>query len=560
MNQHDRRAVNDYIRDLPTQTRAALAADDFEIWCYYGFGVVLNSAQLEAHDAIRSWPRGSVHLWRWANRVGKTSGLVLTHMNYGWAKRGYENAQLERWIDYLYRTLHAAPLNRLMGKAWEMADALIHGSSDLQLNPLTSRQRPAPLGALYTARTGRAKDGSDEMWVECVNNSRIDFLSTQGGAARMESEKWWLLDWDEFVRQQPVADIPLIFDQTLLPRSSDHMAPVILSGTVTEDSDPIYAEIEDIAADSPKDWNIMSFDRSVNFAQSRASIDRQLRLSIDKSVARRSVEGQKGEGGRGALYPTFLLSNAFDGELPPELVERQVELIRGLGYEFISMFDHAANGDLNVVQTWAVPWPVPQGDELLEQPILAVGLAERRSGGHMTPTLQAAFARAEVERYDSRELIVDSTGEGGLLVHRTVKQALVRHRCTVIPCDFGSRSSAKGTINKEEGLQALQRMLGWGLDYAADEYGWVGDWPDVGEGSFGLVRFPFEENWRRLHRELSVLKRDDQHQRQDRAMTAVMGAWRLYRQLETRQALARPFRMTANRRRPKARRQEMIVR
>lgn len=379
----------------------------------------------------------------------------------------------------------------------------------------------------------------------------------------MESEKWWLIDWDEFVRQQPVTDIPLLFDQTFLPRSSDFMAPLILAGTVTEDSDPVYAEIEDVAADAPQDWNVKSFDRSVNFSQSRASIDRQVRLSIDKSIARRSVEGQKGEGGRGALYPTFLLSNAFDHDLPVEINEAQVELLRGFGYEFISMFDHAANGDLNVVQTWAVPWPCPPGDELLEQRIIAVGLAEKRSGSHLTPTLQARFAANEVERYGSRVLIVDATGEGGLLAERAIRELLALEgvRCTVVPCDFGRRGSAKYTLVKEEGLQALQRMLGWGLDHAADEYGWVGDWPEIGpEARFGLVSFPFEDNWRRLHRELAVLRRDDTHQRQDRAMTAAMGAWYLHKRLGARGGLAVPFRMTANRRRPKAGQESMIVR
>lgn len=565
MKQSDLRAAYDYLRELPKDVRVAVETDDFELWCYYGWGVIPNTAQLEAHNDIRQWPPGSVHLWRFANRTGKTSGLILTHMNFGWYKRGYENAEIDRWLQYTYRTLHAAPLNRLMGKAWEMADALIHGSSELQLNPLTNRQRKAPLAPLYEARTGRSRDQSDEMWVECVNGARIDFLSTQGGAARMESEKWWFLDWDEFVRQQPVSDIPLIFDQTLLPRSSDHMAPIVLSGTVTEDSDPIYAEIEDVAAESPKDWNVKSFDRSANFAQSRESIDRQLRLSIDKSVARRSVLGEKGEGGRGSLYPTFLLSNAFDGDLPTTIGPQQIALIRGFGYEFVSMFDHAANGDLNVVQTWAVPWPVPHGDDLLAQPILAVDLTEKRSGSHLTTTLQARFALDVVRRFRSRILIVDSTAEGGLLVFRTIRDTARQDpetsRCAVIPCDFGARGSGKGTVNKEEGLQGLQRMLGWGLDYAADDYGWVADWPETNGEEFGLIRFPFEDNWRRLHRELAVLRRDDSHQRQDRAMTAVMGAWHLHRMLNARGGVAVPFRMTGNRRaRKQPDRELMIVR
>jgi hypothetical protein len=554
-----RRELVNAIRELPPQTRAALASDDFDLFCYYGWGVVSNSAQLESHQALRAWPPGSIHLWRWANRTGKTSGLILDHLWAIWKKWRYENEDLDRWLGYTYRTLQAAPLNRLMGKAWEAGEALIADTSILQRSPLTNRQRPAALASLFSARTGKTPDGSEAMWIECANGGRIDFLSTHDGAGRMESETWWLIAWDEFVRHQPVGDIPLLFDQTFLPRSSDFMAPVILSGTVTEDSDPIYAEMEDIASQSPKDWNIMSFDRRVNFSQSSASIDRQIRLSFDRQVADRSVEGKLGSGGRGSLLPTFLLANAFDDELEEDTSPERVDMLHAMGYEFVSMFDHAATGDLNVVQTWAVPWPPAQGDEMLGE-IFGAGLAEKRSGSHMTPTLQAKFALDEVERFDSIALIVDGTGEGGALVCNGLQHDLAGSDTRVIKCEFSGRAS-KGTSNKEHGLQSLQRLLSWGLDAAVDEYGWVGDWPELPEGErFGILRFPYTGPWRKLHRELAVLKREDQHQRQDRAMTAVMGAWHLRRMLEGRQTVPTRFSMIPQRRRSKRTRELAVVR
>ena len=493
-------------------------------------------------------------MWRFANRVGKTSGLILDHMWFVWKKWRYVNEDLDRWLGYTYKTLHAAPLNRLMGKAWEMGEALIAGGSELQLDPFTHRQRPAPLGPLFTARTGRTPDGSDGMWIDCANGGKVDFLSTHDGAGRMESDTWWVLSWDEFVRHQPVTDIPLLFDQTFLPRSSDHMAPVILSGTVTEDSDPVYAEMEEVAALSPKDWNLKSFDRSVNFSQSQASIDRQMRLSFDKEVAGRSVMGKLGEGGRGSLYPTFLLNQAFDASLPTEPTAEFIEILHHMGYGIISAFDHAASGDLNVVQSWAVPgWPSPDAERMMEErePILAIDISEKRSGSHLTPTLQAKFALDVVERLGSDVLIVDASGEGGVIASNGLKHDLANSGTLVVPCQFAGRTQVKGLSNKELGLQSLQRMLGWGLDTAADDYGWIGDWPELPEGaSFGLVRFPFDGNWRKLHRELAVLRREDQHQRQDRAMTAVMLAWWLLKRLEGQQGVPQRFSIIPQRRRP----------
>jgi hypothetical protein len=557
----DRRELIAAVASLPGKARAALSSNDPELFSYYGFGIVLNDAQLEAFRDLERWGPGAIHLLRWANRTGKTTGLTLIELMAIWKKWRYETERLEDWLDFTYKVLHAAPLNRLMGRAWESVDSFIRGSAWQQRNPLTNRQRTPFLAPFFEARSGKAPDGSESLWVQCANGGRIDYLSTHDGAGRMESETWWLLVWDEFVRHAPVGNIPLLFDQTFLPRSSDYMAPVILSGTVTEESDPIYAELEEIALESPKDWNVSSYERSVNFSQTQESIDRQMRVSIDKNVAGRSVSGKMGEGGRGALFPTFLMRNMLDHGLPEYVGEDAIKRLRAMGYEFISMFDHAATGDLNVVQTWALPWPIPTGDELLDNGgIIAVGLAEKRSGGHITPTLQAHFALEEAARFGSKVLIVDATGEGGALVTSGLRHELVGSGIGVVKADFGSRGRSKGTVMKEEGLQSLQRMMAWGLDYAADENGWVGDWPELNEGdTFGILSMPFAGNWRKLYRELSVLKRDDSHQRQDRAMTSVMGAWYLRRSLDIRQTGPQRFSIIPSRRRA-ARRDTVVVR
>ena len=551
MNPTERRAFLDATRDLPAKHRAWLSSDDPELFAFYGWGVLLNSAQVEAINAILDWPAGTIHLWRWANRTGKTTGLVVAHLYHAWRKLRYENPELERWLDYKYRTLHSAPLNRLTGKAWELADSLIAGAAIQQRSPTTHTQRTAFLAPFFKTHAGRNRDGSDILEVRCQNNAVIDFLSTQGGAGRLESEAWWFIDWDEFGRQQPIDDVPILFDQTFLPRSSDFEAPIVLSSTVTDDSESIYQEIEDIASDSPKDWNVMSFGREANYSQTQASIDRQRRLSLDPAIAARSLDGAIGEGGRGSLFPHFLLATAFDMRLEPEYSDAELRSLQDRGHIFISSFDHAAAGDLNVVTTWAVPWPVPT-DEAAIGAVRGVGIAERRSGSHLTPTLQAQFAYDEVERFDSRFLIVDATAEGGQLVYRTLREWMPER---VVPCSFNEKRVGALVKNKELGLQALQRQLGWGLDVIAETDGWVGEWPPAAAGSFGVYRVPMRGRWLKLHREIAVLRRDDSHQRQDRAMTLVQLAWYLDKFMGSVRSVATPFSIVGRKARPKRRRQ-----
>ena len=79
-------------------------------------------------------------------------------------------------------------------------------------------------------------------------------------------------------------------------------------------------------------------------------------------------------------------------------------------------------------------------DLVNEGGIMAVGLAEKRSGGHLTPTLQAHFAADEVARTGARILIVDGTGEGGVLVYRQLRQDLPG--ISVVPANFSQKGAA----------------------------------------------------------------------------------------------------------------------
>src|SRR5262245_58734705 len=277
-----------------------LSGDNIELWAYHGLGIMLNDAQVEAARAMIEWPQGTIHVWRWGNRTGKTTGDFIIEANFAWRKRFFQSRVPSEWLGYRYRVLHAAPTNRLMGRAWQLAqDVSEVRALDHQRSPVTGLVRKALLAPMFSAESGKTADGSDALWVSVANGSVIDFLSTHDGAGRMESEAWWLEVWDEFARHQPVSDVPLMIDQTFVPRAVDHNAPIILSSTSTEDFDPYYREIEELSRRSPKYWNFMSFDRSANQFANKAGTERQIAVAFNEEAVQRSVKGGVGEGGKG---------------------------------------------------------------------------------------------------------------------------------------------------------------------------------------------------------------------------------------------------------------------
>ena len=531
--------------DLPQKHRAWLESGDIELFAYYGWGVVLTSAQVEHLRDVLTWPPGTIHVWRWANRTGKTTGLDILYLWAAWYKWRYTSDDFEHgWLPYLYKILHAAPLSELAGKAWGLCDELIAGRAYQQRNPITKLQRPALLAPFFSAQKLVDANDVDRPVVLCANNSQIDFRSTQGKAARLESDSWWLIGWDEFPRQQPAEEIYTIFDQTMLPRSSDFLSPIVLAGTATIDSEWVYAELEDIAAEAPSDWNFTQAARHSNFSQSKASIDRQQRVSINKDVAKRSLEGTLG-GNANAMYPEFLLKRAFDSSLPETITPPKADDERGWAMlartrTFVTGFDHALAHDDNVFLTLDVPWPPHTISP--SNPIIGAHIELLRSSRTLTGDEQQAYLSREVRAYRSRAAIIDSTGEGGLSVFRKARQ----EGLPVVDCNLQGRA-AKWVTNKEYGLQALQRMLSKGLPVEAD--GFIDDWPEVDPATeFGILRFPTTGPWMKLRRQLAVYKRQDEKLRQDAAMTLVMLAWYLWKLVgHAGDPKAQPFNIMASR-------------
>lgn len=536
------------LASLPAKHRAWLEDGDMELWAYYGLGVLLNDAQLEHINDVLTWPPGSYHVWRWANRTGKTTGLDVLHGWAAWYKWRYEAPIFDEWFGYQWKSLHAAPLGELAGKAYELWEQILKGTADQQRDRVNQRQRPALLAPFFTASKSVDVTGVDRPVVECANNAKIDFRSTQGKAARLESDSWWLISWDEFPRQLPTDDIPIILDQTMLPRSSDYMAPVILAGTDTTEAEYIYAELEEISANNPADWNFTASARSRNFAMSKASIDRQRRMSIDKDIASRSLDGSSG-GGSSSMFPGFLLSNAFRDDLPehdppPATDDESGWARRGQYRTFLTALDHALAHDDNVLMTLDVPWPPSRIS--VTDPIIGSHIQLFRGSRTLTGDEQHAYLDAEYRAYRSKATIIDSTGPGGLSVYRKARA----EGLPAVDCNLQGRA-AKWVTNKEYALQGLQRMLSYGLPIDTAE-GFISEWPEA-SGPFGLFRFPNHGPWLKLRRQLGVYRRLDEKLRQDAAMTLAMHAWYLWRLIgHASKPKSQQFNIVATRHRDKA--------
>lgn len=560
-----RRLLIEGIKSIPAEHRAwismPVSVEGFELFAYYGWGVVPNSAQLESASDVLTWPAGSIHLWRWANRAGKTTGLTLLEMYLVWKKWRYQNADPDGWLGYRYKVLHAAAKGKLMGKAWEMADALIAGTSIAQQDPFTNRQRTGIfVGApWFTARTGKLPDQSDGMWVACLNGGQVDFLQTEDGAGRMESDAWWFIAWDEFGEHQPVTNVPYLFNSTFLPRTSDFMGSLVLSSTEKDGNAAVYAELEDIAERSPADWNIREFGRSVNFAMSQQSIDRQLRLSTDESTAQRSVGGGAAETSSGSLLARFTVERAFDVNLRP--VKSRAGLPAkshtGRDWKLVQLFDHAAKNDRNVVTTIAVPWPIRSRTDLLSDPARVLDIAELRGSRVLLPDEMVGFAVREYQRFGSDSIwFTDATGEAGIMVHRMLRQKGVPSR------DFNFTARVSQTdrrTRKGHGRTGLMRLFSLGLPVDDAGHVIVPEGVDPRTLPFGGIRIPFPaagspgaEPFRRLYRQLLMLRADDEKLAQDHAMTVLMGASFLYPYFEkdrpTTVMRASPFKKRGERR------------
>jgi hypothetical protein len=480
-------------------------------------GVKLHSAQIEAATAILAGD-AAYYILTWANRAGKTTLLMLLHQHalfykHGMAKPRDEREQ-EMWKREGYRTLHSAPLNELAGKALAEAQELLKGTSKAQRDSVTGERRPAPLAAFFTAGRERLDDGSDRMAMRCtINGAVCDFRSTEGKAARLEGSPWWFITWDEWPQTENTDDIRYVLYNRLTHRAADYDASIVLTGTITPETEHIAKEFLARAEDRTNpDWWGNHAARSLNPSTSGKALARAAR-NLDPEDYARAVLGIPG-GMKGRVFPSFLLDPVFRTDLPrftpPDRSEPPA-------WTYVHAWDLALSEADNAGHVLRVPADWRFG---ADAPI--TGVEQKIIPGSRTLTDEELIYAIESMYlpYGGR-VVVDATDAHGKNIYRQLR----RNR---IPCEgwVANERDRRGVTRKDEAIRNSRGLFAEGMVFLRDRAGEV-VLDEEGVPRFdrtkpyGVVRLPAA--WTLAYDQLSVLRGEDQRQRKDAAMSIIMG-------------------------------------
>jgi hypothetical protein len=586
--------------DLPQDVEELFlrGRDDIAWFALQGLGIKIHEAQIEVAIATLEGD-AQYYLLTWANRAGKTTIVGIIHMHRLFYKIGVPEAEdkadyRKRWLPLEYRTLHTAPLNELAGRAYDAWAEILRGVSPAQYDKETGKYRPAPLAPFFSLTKERDSAGADHMFLRCVTGSICDFRSTEGKARRLEAGAWRFISWDEWPQTENVDDIRTVLYVRLTNRAADFDAPILLTGTITDETEHIAQEFLNLAEDPEvEDWWGNHAERALNPNASTKAIERAER-NLDPEDFLRTVMGLPG-GAKGRLLPAWLLDPAFDKDLPrftpPHPLDgAKFELLpdrpvyerptrnrsrpkdeadestiiaapRGrfvpasteTPWTYLHLWDLALAAAANVGMVLRIPadwrfgWQMKDGARILV-PILGAKLTVIPGSRTLTDD-EIIHAIEETYLPYGGSIIVDSTDAHGKNVHRKLRNA-------GYPVEgFGFNERAKtGIIKKEQALDDLRDLLAEGMAVERDTAGKpVLDADGIPRYDravpFGVIRLPGA--WTIVRDQASVLKVDNSRQTKDAAMALLMGGSVAYRtrRSRTRRAASSRFAMFAGGRR-----------
>ena len=505
--------VRDWIRDGKT---------DFPLWCLRGLGVELHSAQREAAEAVLAG-EAAYFVLSWANRAGKTTLLMLLHMHALFYKRGMaaprDPRELSAWAKEGYRTLHCAPLNELAGKALAEAQEIIKGTSKAQRDP-TGARRPAPLAPFFTAGRERLDDGSDRMAMRCtVSNAVCDFRSTEGKAARLEGSPWWFITWDEWPQTENTDDIRYVLYNRLTNRAADYDASIVLTGTITPETEHIAKEFLAKAEDATDhDWWANFAARTLNPSTSGKALARAER-NLDPEDYARAVLGIPG-GMKGRIFPSFLLDPVFRTDLPRFQPPERAEPPR---YTYLHTWDLAMSEADNAGFVFRVPadWKFSAKDPITGVECKIIPGSRTLTDEELIYSIESMYLP-----YGGR-IVVDATDAHGKNVYRQLRRNGFRCEAWV-----ANERDRRGVRRKDEDIRNARALFAEGMVFLRDKAGeMIYDEEGVPrfdrDQPFGCVQLP--ASWTMAHDQLSVLREDDARQRKDAAMSVIQGLGTLFR-------------------------------
>jgi hypothetical protein len=496
---------------------------DLGVFAEKGLGIILHPKQIEAADAIIGGT-SAYNILTWANRAGKTTLLMVLHMwalFYRWGIPVPEtDAEEDKWGKEEYRTLHCAPLNELAGRAWLALGDIINGTSKAQRDPLTGKRRPAPLAQMFATTRERSETGADRLLLRCLNGAVTDFRSTEGKAARIEGGAWRLLTWDEWPSTENADDIRYVLYNRLTARASDYDAPIVLTGTITPETEHIAKEFLALAEDpAVEDWWGNQAARFLNPSSSEKSLDRALR-NLDPEDYKRSVMGVAG-GVKGRVFPSWLIDPAFVSDLPIWQAPDKSEESDGVPkWMYLHLWDLAIAAADNVGMVLRIPagWKFSH-----ENPIVGVSM-KIVPGSRTLIDDEIEFAIEETWGPYGGDIYLDTSDAHGKNIYRSLR----RRSFPVHEFDFKELDAAK-TTRKSRGIKAIRTLFAEGIDKERDaagepthdELGLIAY--DLGK-PYGSMKFPLA--WHKPKDQLAILKPppEDDRQQKDAAMVVLMGA------------------------------------
>lgn len=557
--------------------------EDIERWAANGFGIYFHAKQSELLEALYNDP-ATFYLLTWANRAGKTLPLLFWHLHGIFYKYELPKPESDRdyklWLAEDYRTLHAAPTNGLVAKHQAYAGEILKGTHPAQRDE-NGRRREAPLGAFFTVGSESIGGAGEHLVIKSLTGGTMDLYSTEGNASRIESVAWRRGSWDEWPLQD-AADkgdaIRTVFTR-LQNRLSDYDGKLLLTGTITPDTEHIAKEWIELAEDPENpDWWGSSATRFDNPHASRKAIDLAER-TMDAEDFARVILGIPG-GVRDRVFPSYMVDPAFRNDLPRftpphpedgaafEAIAAPAQVWRGRGsvlrtvraieaeprgrwrpkgsspWTYLHCWDLALAVADNVGTVWRVPvdWRFD-----VDHPI--VGVSRTTIPGSRTLT-SAEIVHTIESTYllYGGLIVVDATDAHGKNIARELKRAGYPVEVFV----FNERDQRR-VIRKDAAILNTRTLLTEGMKFERDGAGEVvkdalGVPKFDPEVPYGVIRIP--PSWTRTRDQLSVLRVDDDKQRKDEAMTVLMAGDVAYRtrRSRTRQAAHSRFAPFAGRR------------
>lgn len=557
---------------LDVEDLMARCRESVPYFALHGLGIKVHEAQIELSDALAA-AEAQYYLLTWANRAGKTTIVGIEHMHRILFKTGVEPMRdaadyRKRWLPIEYATLHTSPLNELAGRAYDAWTEITKGVSPAQFDKATGEYRPAPLASFFNLTRERDNSGADHITMHSITGGRTDFRSTEGKARRLEAGAWRFISWDEWPQTENPDDIRTVLYVRLTNRAADFDAPILLTGTITEETEHIAQEFLDKAGDPENpDWWGNHAERSLNPNASTLALERALR-NLDPEDYARTVLGITG-GAKGRVLPPWMVNPAFDPELPrftpphPHDGARFVESdaaarssrrelegtrleVRGKfvprstesPFTYLHLWDLAIAVAENVGLTWRIPadwdfgWKVKDGQRYLRA---IEGVKMTIVPGSRTLTDDEIIHTIEETYLPYGGLIVvDATDAHGKNILRKLRNAGYPTDAFV----FNERAK-NGVIRKDEAIELTRELLTEGMAVkrdAGNEIVLDADGVPIfdRETPYGVIRMP--RSWTKVRDQLSVLKVDNSRQTKDAAMAALMGGSVAYR---TRRARTR---------------------